>query len=399
MDVRALILVGGPVETADAPAELNVVSAAPAEKIGQVPIALLDVLGRPVVHHVARQLHEAGVHSVAVVSDDDPAAAAYVRHAQRDDLRWTQAGGAEYWRAALNSFTDLAQGGAEIVLVFRLGPYTEMNFDELIQFHLDQHARVTCAAAPDGTGVGVFAISASRRNDAAYLFRHQLRECRATAAEYAFDGYMNRLRDGRDLRQLAVDALYGSLRVRPAGRQVKPGVWVEDGARVHPKARVLAPAFIGARARLRAGSVITRGTTVEHHGEIDCGSVIENSTILPYSYVGPGLDVSHSVVGFRRLAHLRREVEVEIGDPKLIAMITANAPLRALSSAAGLAGFLPMQLFRGLFAKSHRQQPTELPAAVEAPAAALQNPAADEAQHETEKFPGDLVVARRYGNE
>ena len=105
-------------------------------------------------------------------------------------------------------------------------------------------------------------------------------------------------------------------------RELKPGIWVGDGARIHRKARIVAPAFIGAYSKIRASALITRGSAIEHHAEVDCGTVVENSTVLPFTYVGAGLDVMHSVVGFRRLAHLVRKVEVEISDAKLVGMFT-----------------------------------------------------------------------------
>jgi hypothetical protein len=94
------------------------------------------------------------------------------------------------------------------------------------------------------------------------------------------------------------------------------------------------------------------------------GTVVENTTILPYATVGAGLDVAHSVVGFRRVSHLHRGVEIEINDPKLIGMVS-SAPLRVLEQAASLAAFLPTHFLRGLFLlqqRRHRPFPGSSPA-------------------------------------
>ena len=160
---------------------------------------------------------------------------------------------------------------------------------------------------------------------------------------------------------------------------------------------------MGAHSKIRAAVVLTRGAVIEHHSEIDCGTVVENTSVLPFSYVGAGLDLSHSVVGFNRVIHLRRNVAVEINDPRLVGRAPAAAPLRALAAAASLTGFLPRQFLRGLFAPSQREPLTELPAAMKAPSAALQAPAAAElesavAETDPSKFPANLVVARRYGD-
>jgi carbonic anhydrase/acetyltransferase-like protein (isoleucine patch superfamily) len=249
----------------------------------------------------------------------------------------------------------------------------------------------------------IFVISASRRNDAAYIFRHKLTSFRTPCGHFRFCGYVNRLRHARDLRLLATDTFALKTRILPAGSQIKPGVWVEHGARVHRGARILAPAFVGAHSKIRAAVVLTRGAVIEHHAQIDCGAVVEDASVLPYTYLGAGLDLSHAVAGFHRVIHLHRNVTVEINDPKLLGMAPATAPMRALAAAAALASFLPRQFSRRRLAPSQREPLTELPAGVKSPPPSLQAPAATVESAATEadpsKFPANLVVARRYGDQ
>jgi hypothetical protein len=101
--------------------------------------------------------------------------------------------------------------------------------------------------------------------------------------------------------------------------------------------------------------------------------------------------------------HVTRNVDVEIADPKLVGTSTRSAPLRTLANAASLATYLPLQLFRGLFAPSHREQPSQLPSAVgelspalNPPAQALRAPAQGPSP---DQFPADFAVARRYGDQ
>ena len=111
------------------------------------------------------------------------------------------------------------------------------------------------------------------------------------------------------------------------------------------------------------------------------------------------LDVVEAVVGYRNLVPLRRDVEVEITDARLIGMASEHAPVRALGSVAGLFAFLPKQILRG-FAGSHSEPAKSLPEAVQAPSAALHEPAGlQSAAAEPTQFPSNMVVARRYGNE
>ena len=57
---------------------------------------------------------------------------------------------------------------------------------------------------------------------------------------------------------------------------------------------------------------------LKHHCEVDRGSVVENATILPHTYLGSGLDITHSIVNRNAMVDLRQAVEVEIGDRSLI---------------------------------------------------------------------------------
>ena len=388
MDVKALLLIAAP-------------GAASGERLGGVPLALLPVLGRPVILHLVDHLLRFGIDGVAAISETVPAP--YGRGAQRPGVRWVQSGNyGNVWRAAEAAFNELAQAGTDLVLALRVGAYAELDFEQLVQFHLDQRNRVTAVEDSDGP-LDIFVISASRRNDAAYMFRHKLASFRSPCGRFRFSGYTNRLRHAGDLRRLASDSFAGKTHILPAGSQIKPGVWVEDGARIHHGARILAPAFVGAHSKVRAAVVLTRGAVIEHHCQIDCGTVVEDASVLPYTYLGAGLDLSHAVAGFRRVIHLHRNVAVEINDPKLVGMAPATAPMRALAAAASLASFLPRQFLRGLFAPSQREPLTELPAAVQSPPPSLQAPAAatESAASEADpsKFPANLVVARRYGDQ
>lgn len=390
MDVRAILLIAPPAE-------------GQAEEFAGVPVALLDVLGKPMVQRVAERLRRQGVDEIAVIAANVPGAfaadaLASARAQAPAGVKWHVTAPDDVWRAAEQTFSEFAQDGAEVVLALRLGPYAELDFDHLVQFHLDSGARVT-AAARDGVEFGVFAISASRRNDAAFLFRHQFTECRVPCTQYPFHGYRNALASAHDLRELARDGLLLRNDLRPAGRELKPGVWVGAGARIDRGARVLAPAFIGARVIIRSAAVITRCSAVERYSEVDCGSVVDETNVLPFTYIGAGLDVSRAVAGFRRVINLKRNAEVQFSDRRLLGMISIHAPVRALGSALSLAAFLPTQIFRGFFGKSRRERPADLPAAVHSPAAALQSPDLERSPERSAEFPSNLAVARRYGNE
>src|SRR3954468_23993314 len=299
MDVKVILLAGNLGESK-------------CEGFAEVPFTLLDALGRPALHYVIERLRQAGLASgdISVLSNLRPPADAYSqRVVERLGVSWTNFSGASLVRAAEGKFAEYAHAGAEVILVIQAGAYAEIDYEELIQFHLESQNRVTCVSDADGL-VGSFAISSSRRNDAAYLFRHNLQSCRTTSAPYFTRGYVNRLQNAADFRKLVVDAFAEENSIRPVGREIRPGVWAGAGARIEREARIVAPAYIGAGAKICKSAVVTRGSNVERSAFVDCGTVVENATVLPSSYVGAGLDVSHAVVGFLRIAHIHRKIEI-----------------------------------------------------------------------------------------
>ena len=387
MDIRALVLVSKTVEVAADPVPFSPLAP-----------ALLEVAGKTAVQRTAERLHEFGIQYVRVITDSDSLLSTDGSDGQVASYEATPR--ERFWRAAENVFNDMVQDGAELVLLVHLGGYAEINLEKFVQFHLDQRARVSQVSV-GGQQREIFCISASRRNDAASLFRSQLNRCRSDCPLFEHEGYFNPLEEARDLRQFAIDVLTLKTETRPAGIEVRPGVWIERRAVIEKGARVLAPAFIGASARVRTHAVITRCSSVEHHAEIDCGTVVENSTVLPFCCVGAGLDLAHSVVGVAVLVNLRRDVTVEITDRKLIGFAVASRGQRFLGAAFELTTYLPRQVWRGLFGPSEQKQPDLRTALHETSpslgsASGYQTTACD--TDAAEKFPSTLAVARRYGN-
>ena len=388
MDIRGILLVGGATSNDGA------------ERIAGVPIAYLDALGVPVVQRVLRRLQHFGVCKTTLISDAPAEIAFTHRPAVDHRVHCLEAAGEEFWDAAENTFHQYAAEGADLVVALRLGHYVEIDYEEMIQHHLDKRCTISMAVDSQGASLDLFVLDPAGRFDAKELFQSHLQRLRRQCEPFPVTGYANRLQTAADLRRLALDGLLAKNAVHPEGMEIKPGVFLGRGARIHRKARVVAPAFIGARAKVHAEALITRGSILEHHSEVDCGTVVENSTLLPFTRLGAGLDVMHSVVGFRRLAHLVRNVEVEITDAKLIDMVPISAISRLAGSTAALFAFLPKQIYRGLSAPSQREKPAESPECAEPGGSALTAPVleAPASGVESSEFPSNLAVVRRYGD-
>jgi NDP-sugar pyrophosphorylase family protein len=386
MDIRGILL---------ANSEQNVAG----NQALDAPLATLDVAGKSTLQRMAERLQQYGISSVSAVVEATSNSG--VRNfGLPSDVTCVSAAPDRFWRTAESVFNDMAQSGAELVILIRLGAYAEVDFEKQVQFHIDRKERVTRMAS-DEQALEIFCISASRRNDAASLFRTQLAHCRSECPVLQHDGYVNPLANARDLRQFAIDILTRHTQTCPAGKEIKPGVWTAPGALIEKGARVLAPAFVGSLARIRSGAVITRCSSVERHAEVDCGTVIENSTVLPFSYVGAGLDLAHSVAGMGRIVNLHRDVTVTIVDRKLIASMSVASGKRFVTSAAEVLTYLPKLAFQGIFG-ANKVEKTDLQTTLRktspalGAAAGFETSACDtEASH---KFP-NMVVARRYGHQ
>lgn len=381
MEISALILV-------------NSAKAAMASQghFSAMPLALLDVAGRNALERSCERLQSQGVSRVtAVIEGDRARLRPAVALSLGMDRRIVPA--EHFWRTSENAFHELGQSGADLVLLIRLGAYLELDVEKLVQKHLVAQHRVTRAVA-DGLPLDVFCVNGSRRNDAASIFRSRFGGCRGQWTPFLHEGYINMLADSRDLRQFAVDVLTLKTQTRPAGNEIRPGVWVAPQAAIEKGARLVAPAFVGTSARIRSGAVVTRCTTIEHHAEVDCGTVIENSTLLPYSSLGAGLDLAHSVAGMGRIANLRRGAIVEVSDASLFGLVSAKGRRKLWNAAAEF----PRRLWQAF------AQPAEsgVPPSTAEPERVVV-PVLDEAAPQCEtvgEFAPNLAVAtRRYGNQ
>lgn len=390
MDVRAILVV--------APAESE-----SAERFADLPLALLDIAGKSLVEHTSERLRRAGIDGITVVCEKHPQNSAHLF--TPNPVKRVMVERESLWNACEDVFSDLAQTGAEVVLVQRLGAYVQLDLEQFLQFHLDRRAHVSAVFDGDGS-LDLVAISASRRNDAAFLFRRRLKEFRVPPARYLFNGLINRMRHAADLRRLTYDVLLQRTELSPAGEQIRPGIWAGRGVRIERGARIVAPAYLGTGAKIRAAALVTRASCVGHHAEIDCGTIIDASSVLPFSYVGAALELANCVAGFKRLVSLERNVEVEIADAKLLNLRSASASRRVLRSAALFTKFVPLEITRGVFAPRRHApalevtdgiQPSPLQGAVEV----------ERKRKERERvsssaptpFENQLIGVRRYGGD
>ena len=328
MRIAGIVLVQG----SNRPHSINSLSHDSNVPFGSRNLTLVDLLGDSLLNRVIARLQKYGIEPVTVISDIDLAHTPELHWNGRATLRYSPPSTLPAWlQSVLNNFS---KQDVKAVVSMQLSAYAEVDYFDLLRFHREHGKAVTSVHDAEGPlQISVFNLKQLMQGvellcdswNGSSWDRN-----RSLGRRYSFDGYVNRLETPYDFRRLAKDALYKRCELQPAGREMRPGLWLGEWARIDRRARVLSPAYIGSRSKIRAAALITRGSCVEHHCDVDCGSVIDDAHLLPFSYLGPGLEVRQAFLDGGRLLHLAHNLELQIRDPRLVGRLGFPNPLLRL---------------------------------------------------------------------
>jgi len=217
----------------------------------------------------------------------------------------------------IHTMIEWAREGVERILLIVLGSYAEIDLCDLVRFHYEGQHQVTRVFDQEGP----LGISLLDRGCVLGDRGRTGNEPHPPSSRYDFLGYVIRLSSAVSYRRLVEDALQGRCGIRPTGTQTREHVWIDQTAFVDPNVQIEAPCYIGPRARVRAGVGIRGCSSIERDCEIDLGTTLDHASILPNTYVAPGLYVRESVVDGTRLENLARGVELDLGTAGLLARI------------------------------------------------------------------------------
>jgi len=269
-------------------------------------LAGIEVLGRSVLSRMVQDLSQTRIQELSILVDSSLIASSST--ASQDLGPYATA---DVWSSARARLLQAKKNGLDIVIVMMMRAYIEFDPAELMQFHRDRCEPVTRACDEQGP-LDLWVVTPQ-----AFDEEDDLQQMLQSAERpyYPVRGYVNRLHTLRDLRRLSLDGLSSRCQVRPKGYEVRPGVWMADGAQVDQAARIVAPAYLGSGARIAEQCLVTRCSSIEANSHVDYGTAVEDSWILPNTYVGIGLDLAHSIASGSCLWNLHRDVRVEIIDP------------------------------------------------------------------------------------
>ena len=278
-------------------------------------ITCADILGQSVLDRTIARLRSAGVQTISVIGGRNLASLPSNR-----DVEVIVAGNSfARWPAAQRTMSQQGRQGIETVLMIGLGAYMELDIANAVKFHRAKGTPLTQLEDIQGP-LDFWIVDSKWFNSAAtgctLPFRYG--EFPGLPVPCRMSGYVNRLAEARDLRRLVLDAFLSRCEIKPRGREVRPGIWVDEGARIHKLTRLVAPVYLGRSTKVGPSAVVTRFSNLERHCQVGAGTVVDATSVLPHTVLGKGLDVAHAVVDGNNFMDVNRNVAVQIDDPNLI---------------------------------------------------------------------------------
>ena len=287
-----------------------------------VSLACVDVLGQSVLERTVTHLRSNKVPNIFVV-----ASSRCTFRPQNRGAKVSMADGmTDRWCSAERILKKQAFRGIDTILLGELGAYAEFDFEDALSFHRSQGQPITPLCNGDGS-LGYWFVEADWVRSIGHC-KLPFSDATLTSAPlpYFVNKYVNRLANAHDFRRLVVDAFLGVCCIAPRGREIKPGVWVDQDVQLHKTARLVAPAYLGRNTAVHPAAVITRFSNLERRSQVGEGSVVANASILPHTMIGRGLDVSGAMVDGNEWSDLRRNITLQIPDPNLISNAAVPSP-------------------------------------------------------------------------
>ncbi|MGH2765505.1 MAG: sugar phosphate nucleotidyltransferase [Actinomycetota bacterium] len=93
------------------------------------------------------------------------------------------------------------------------------------------------------------------------------------------------------------DILDRKVSITPAGFELDRGIWLGEGAEVHPEANVEGPAYVGDNSRVEGGAVIRDHTVLGKGVVVKSGAFLHRAVVHDNAYVGTSASLRGCVLG------------------------------------------------------------------------------------------------------
>lgn len=276
------------------------------------PLECVEVAGRSVVERIVERYAALDIDAVCVLVE--PGVFLPPFRAVHKNVSVEFASDPEL--AVSEKISDYSQRGIDYAFVQGASVYVETDMLDLFCFHREARQPATSTYDQEAS-LPLWVVDCAKAKDA-HLERLLSDATRNGHAHYFIREYVNRASHPRELRQFASDILRGRCQSGPSGQEARPGIWLDERAEIHRRARLVAPVYVGCDSKVRADALITRFSSIERDCCIDCGTVVEDTSVLANTSIGIWLDLCHAVANGNMLLNLERDVLIEITDPTVL---------------------------------------------------------------------------------
>ena len=137
---------------------------------------------------------------------------------------------------------------------------------------------------------------------------------------YVAEGYWEDVGTHESYAKAQADVLEGKVDVDLDGFEISPGVWMAEGAEVHPDAILRGPLYIGDYAKVESGTEIREHTVIGSNVVVKSGAFLHKAVVHDNVYIGQQSNLRGCVVG--KNTDVMRAARIEdgavIGDECLI---------------------------------------------------------------------------------
>lgn len=114
---------------------------------------------------------------------------------------------------------------------------------------------------------------------------------------FTLPGYWRDIGSADDYFAAQWDAMEGRLQAEVPGEQLSPGIWVGEGAEIHPSAQLTAPLVIGCGCRIGAGAELGGATALADGVAVPANTKLWNCVLWKGAKVTGGQELRKAVIG------------------------------------------------------------------------------------------------------
>lgn len=306
-----------------------------------IPKPMVSVLGKPIMEHIVHHLTGFGIRDIVATLHYRPRP---IRDHFGDgsefnvNMHYTletqplgTAGSVKLGEKLLDE-TFLVIGGDALV---------DFDFGTFLQFHRDKGAKVSLCLTrvrdPGEFGIvitdeagrvqrflekpGPSQVFSDTVNTGIYLIEPDILERIPVETKYDFasdlfpslladdvpiygyvaEGYWSDIGSLEQLRQAHWDFLDGKVQLALPGNRIREGVWVGQGADLHPDAEIHGPCWFGDNVLVHGGARLGPYVMFGDSVEVNARASVSRSIIMRNSFIGEGADLRNCIVAPRNI--------------------------------------------------------------------------------------------------